>query len=144
MFGKTIATLAVAGGLMVSACGGETVYVTVEPTTTTTETPTTTARPRPPASTPAPSVYDPEAYDEAIWSQANDFWWGFTREQLLNMGLVICQQFDQGRTIDQVAIDLTEIINRNGAQNLADGVASMTAAALLYLCPEHAWWLETI
>lgn len=149
MIRRTLTAVAVAGGLLVGACGGETVYVTVEPTTTTTDAPvrTTTTQPastRPPAIVDVPAVYDPSGYDTSIWAGARDFWWQFSTEELLNMGLIICQQFDQGRTIEQVAMDLVEILISNGLENMSDGVAAMTASALMYLCPEHEWWLDTI
>ena len=149
MIRRTLTAVAVAGGLLVGACGGETVYITVDPTTATTDAPvrkttTTTAKPRPPASVDVPAVYDPQGYDTAIWADANEFWWEFTTEQLLNMGLVICQEFDSGNTLDGVTAELIDILMRNNLLGYSASVGVMVGAALVYLCPEHSWWLDTI
>ena len=148
---KKLAIATLTGALFLTACGSETVYVTVEPSTTTTPKTTTTVSTRPPASfnPPAgyqevPNDYDPEAYDTAIWADANEFWWEFTKEQLLNMGLVICQEFDAGSTLDQVTAELVDILTRNNLLAYSGAVGTMVGAALVYLCPEHSWWLETI
>jgi hypothetical protein len=138
------------------ACGGDTVYVIQEPsttapktTTTASKTTTTVSEARPPANIPSGGGgyrggYDPDMYDTAIWSEANDFWWLFTTEQLLQMGLIICEEFDRGQTLDQVTMSLVEILIDTGTADLMKGTATMTAAALMFLCPEHEWWLQTI
>lgn len=149
MIRRTVTAAVVAGGLLLGACGGETVYVTVEPTTTTTARTTTTAPPetRPPASFDSPSYnsgYDPNAYDAAIWSEAHDFWWAFSTEELLSMGLIICEEFDRGQTLNQVTEDLVGILIRTGTADLMEGTAAMVVSALTFLCPEHQWWLNTL
>lgn len=145
-----IATLAIAtlsGALLLTACGSKTVYVTVEPSTTTTPKTTTTTEARvsrPPVSVLSRPSYDPDGYDEMLWSEANEFWWQFTQEELLNMGLVICQQFDMGRTLDQVTSQLIDILIANGIPEYSLAIGTMMGSALIYLCPEHEWWLDTI
>lgn len=146
---KKLLTATAIGALLLTACGGDTVYVTVEPTTTTVARTTTTQPPdtRPSASFDTPSYdnsYDPEAYDTAIWSEANDFWWLFTTEQLLNMGLVICEEFDRGQTLDQVTESLVDVLIDTGTADLMEGTATMVVSALTFLCPEHSWWLGTL
>lgn len=156
---KTKAVIALTAATFLVSCGGtEVVYVSetvpaADLQTTTVARTTTTKAPaetRPPASFDTPATnnyasgYDPEAYDTAIWSEANDFWWAFSTEELLNMGLTICQEFDRGQTIEQVAASLVLILMRNNLQYMSSAVATMTAAALIYLCPEHEWWLSTL
>jgi len=136
----------------ISACGGDTVYVIQEPTTTVPKSTTTVteapAETRPPVSLPSGgghnSSYDPDAYDDAIWSEANDFWWLFSTEQLLQMGLIICEEFDRGQTLDQVTASMVEILINTGTADLMEGTAVMMASALFHLCPEHSWWVSTI
>jgi hypothetical protein len=121
----------------------ESIVAEVEETTTTTKAPT----PRPPSSTfpeSTSSVYDPDSYDTAIWSQARDFWWMFTTEELLNMGLLICEELDAGSSLESVSQQLVDIMINTNTAYLAQGLAAMTAAALMYLCPEHQWQIDAI
>lgn len=136
-----------------AACGTDVVYMT--PTTTeapeqetTTEVPTTTrpkqTRPTVTYSNSPDGDYDPEGYDTAIWSVAPDFWNAFSTEKLLEMGLVVCQEFDNGKTLNEVNdIILSALIDTNTLSAM-DGFAAMMTAALMFLCPEHEWWLDTI
>lgn len=140
---------------ILTACG-DTVYVVsdtsntdesiaaeIDETTTTTKAPT----PRPSSSTfpdSTSSIYDPASYDSAIWTQARDFWWMFTTEELLNMGLLICEELDAGSSLESVSQQLVDIMINTNTAYLAQGLAAMTAAALMYLCPEHQWQIDAI
>jgi hypothetical protein len=145
--------VAVIALVTLAACGGDTVYVVQEPTTTAKKTTTTIqeapAETRPPANIPSGNSgyrggYDPETYDAAIWSEANDFWWLFSTEELLQMGLIVCEEFDRGQSLNQVNESLIEILINTGTVDLMKGTATMVAAALMFLCPEHEWWLNTL
>lgn len=136
-----------------AACGTDVVYMT--PTTTeateqetTTKAPTTTkpkeTRPTVTFSSGPTGDYDPEGYDTAIWSVAPDFWNAFSTEKLLEMGLVVCQEFDSGKTLDDVTDIIMSALIESNALNTMEGFAAMTTAALMFLCPEHEWWLDTI
>ena len=140
---------------LLASCGGETVYVVTETTkpaqeevTETTVQRTTTTKPaetRPPASAPAPSgSYSPALYDDFLWESVNEFWWLFTEDQLLQMGLLVCQEFDRGQTLDQVTESLIGVMSNTSTLYLSEGMAAVTAGALTFLCPEHGWWLDTI
>lgn len=149
MIRKTAIAAVAVCGLAITACGGDTVYVVAEPTTTLpAKTTTTTVKPtdtRPPSQPQAVSdVYDPEAYDAFLWEQVNDFWWLYSKDQLLQMGLLICEEFDSGATLDQVNSELMAIMENTDTLYLMNGVAAMSAAAVTFLCPEHSWWLETL
>ena len=149
---KALATIGVASVLTLTACGGDTVYVTVtEPPTTTIKKITTTLATTPPLATRPPSntpsgvgTYDPDLYDNFLWSSVNDFWWLFTTDQLLQMGLLVCEEFDRGSTIDEVTYALIEVMSDTNTIYLSEGMAGVVAGALTFLCPEHGWWLETI
>ena len=139
--------------ITLTACAGDTVYVVQEPTTTTPKTTTTIqetpTETRPPANIPSGNSgyrggYDPDMYDNALYSEANDFWWLFTTDQLLQMGLIICEEFDRGQTLNQVNQELIKILIDTGTIDLTKGTATMVAAALMFLCPEHEWWLNTL
>lgn len=139
--------------IALSACGTEVVYVTsteapVEEITETTVKRTTTTQPkatRPPSNVPSSSsIYDPEGYDAFLWESVNDFWWLFTTEDLLQMGLLVCESFDAGATLDEVTLELINAMANTNTVHLAEGMAAVTAGALTYLCPEHGWWLSTI
>lgn len=137
---------------LLAACGTEVVYVT--PTTveqaeeeTSTQAPTTTkpkvTRPTVTFSSGSTGSYDPEGYDTAIWSVAPDFWNAFSTEKLLEMGLVVCQEFDNGKTLDEVNDTILSALIETNTLSAMDGFAAMTTAALMFLCPEHEWWLDT-
>ena len=141
------------------ACGGtETVYIVTEPTDvvsdstpeTTEAVAKTTSAPsqasRPPASTgqASSSIYDPEGYDTFLWESVNDFWWLFTTEELLTMGLLVCEEFDRGQTLDQVTASLIDVMMNTNTEYLMEGLAAVTAGAVTFLCSEHSWWMDTI
>lgn len=136
-----------------AACGSEVIYMT--PTTTevseqetTTEAPTTTKpkQTRPTVTySPGPTGgYDPEGYDTALFTQARDFWTVFSTEELLEAGLMVCQELDNGATIDEVTETIVSALIQSNALDAMEGFAAMTAAALMFLCPEHEWWLDTL
>jgi len=147
---KTLIATTLVGALALTACGKETVYVVAEPTTTTAPKTTTTVTSRPPSYVPepgyqeVPNTYDPDAYDTFLWEQVNDFWWLFTRDQLLQMGLIVCEEFDRGQNLDQVSETLVQIMLDTNTPYFMDGLAAVTGAALTFLCPEHSWQLEAI
>lgn len=141
------------------ACGGtETVYIVTDPTDvvsdstpeTTEAVAKTTSAPsqasRPPASTgqASSSIYDPEGYDTFLWESVNDFWWLFTTEELLTMGLLVCEEFDRGQTLDQVTASLIDVMMSTNTEYLMEGLAAVTAGAVTFLCSEHSWWMDTI
>jgi hypothetical protein len=145
---------------LATACGGtEVIYVTetteasttsTKPKTTTTLATTPPLATRPPAFVPedgyqeVPNYYDPDGYDTFIWTSVRDFWWLFTTDELLQMGLLVCEEFDRGSTLDEVSFALAGVMMDTNTAYLAEGLAAVTAGALTFLCPEHGWWLETI
>lgn len=152
---KSLIAVTLAGVIGLTACGKETVYIVTEATEApaeeapdTTAKRTTTTKPaetRPPASVPDPvSVYDPEGYDTFLWESVNDFWWLFTTEELLTMGLLVCEEFDRGSTLDEVSEQLVNVMANTNTAYLAEGMAAVTAGAVTFLCPEHYWWMNTI
>jgi hypothetical protein len=149
MIRRTALTVMAVCATAMTACGGDTVYVVAEPTTTSTAVENTTTQPagtRPPADTPSVSAgkYDPEAYDTFLWNSVNDFWWLFTQDQLLQMGLIVCEEFDSGATLDQVTEQLLNAMADTNTMYLMEGLAAVTASAVTFLCPEHSWVLESI
>lgn len=145
-----------AGTLFFSSCGGtEVVYVTetLAPETSETKTSTTlkplqTTPPlatRPPSDTPTYNGgYNPEFYDDFLWESVNDFWWLFTKDQLLQMGLLVCEEFDRGSSLDDVTYSLLDIMSDTNTMFLMEGLSAVVAGAVVFLCPEHEWWLDTI
>jgi len=59
------------------------------------------------------------------------------------MGLLVCEEFDRGATMDEVTWALTQIV-QDTTPAFMDGLAAVTAGALVFLCPEHQHWLDTI
>jgi len=152
---KLLATTALAAIMGISACGGETVYVVAETQApAATQKATTTTKPlqttpplatRPPSNTPNYSGgYNPELYDNFLWESVNDFWWLFTKDQLLQMGLLVCEEFDRGSTLDDVTYSLLDIMSDTNTMFLMEGLSAVVAGAVVFLCPEHQWWLDTI
>jgi len=153
---KSIIIGITAGALLLSSCGGtEVVYVTetLAPETSAAKTTTTvkvlqTTPPlatRPPSNVPSYNGgYSPELYDSFLWEAVNDFWWLFTTDQLLQMGLLVCEEFDRGSTLDDVTYSLLDIMSDTDTLFLMEGLAGVVAGAVTFLCPEHGWWLDTI
>jgi hypothetical protein len=140
---------------VLASCGGETVYVVAETQApATTEKVTTTTKPlqttpplatRPPSNVPTYNGgYSPESYDNFLWESVNDFWWLFTTDQLLQMGLLVCEEFDRGSTLEDVNYSLLNIMSDTNTLYLMEGLAAVVAGAVVFLCPEHEWWLSTI
>lgn len=146
--------IAICVALVALAGCSKTVYVsdtTTKQTTTTTEVEVTTEAPaetRPDADYSSSNnytpTYDPAGYDTFIYDSAYSFWAAFSTEDLLQMGLVVCDTFDSGATLDDVTSVLIASMTRTGTLYAMEGVAAMTAGALTFLCPEHSWWLETL
>lgn len=142
----------------VSSCG-DTVYVvndtvpeeessdTSKPEKAETTTTVKTKTSRPPASTKAPSPslsYDPDGYDSFIWEEANEFWWLYTTDDLLTMGLLVCDELDRGSSLDSVTEQIVNAMINTNTSYLMEGMAAMTVAAINFLCPEHSSKLSTL
>jgi hypothetical protein len=82
-------------------------------------------------------------YDDFLWESVTDFWWLFTTDQLLQMGLLVCEEFDRGSSINDVTAALTRVV-QDTTPAFMEGLAAVTAGALVFLCPEHRHWLDTI
>jgi hypothetical protein len=151
--------LFLSGLLIFASCGGtEVIYVTetskvenaVSSRASTTLATTPPLATRPPAYVPeqgyqeVPNYYDPDAYDNFLWENVNSFWWLFSQDELLQMGLLVCEEFDRGSTLDQVTMALIGVMSDTNTIYLMEGLAAVTAASLTFLCPEHGWWLDTI
>jgi len=138
--------------VLLGSCGGtEVVYVKetvpaeeVQSTTTTPRKTSTPAATRPPSNVPDYSGgYDPDLYDGFLWESVNDFWWLFTTDQLLQMGLLVCEEFDRGSSMDDVTASLMNVV-QDTSPAFMEGLAAVAAGALVFLCPEHKHWLNTI
>ena len=140
-----------------AACGGKTVYVVdslpevpgVEETDApeTTKAPKATPAPtRPPSSQPPVTTgsYDEDAFFYAVESNAPSIYAFMANSDILDMGLIICETLDTGASIQEVSAMLVRVMANTGTTSYASDVAGVTAAALLYLCPEHKWWLDTL
>lgn len=149
------ATLALTIGL--SACGERIVYVesTVPPTEppvettiapTTTVAPTTTTEPetRPTIVEPAANpqqFYDPEGYLDWLYVEAPDLYWGLNDEDLINIGLIVCQMWDEGYTLMESSETLIDAMINTGTTQYAGESGVAMAAAAYFLCPEYTDWL---
>ena len=157
---KTIITATLAA-LTLSACGERIVYVesTVPPTdppttteapveTTTTVPPTTTTEPqtRPTVMSNEPAnpnnIYDPQGYLDWMALQAADLWWVLGDDPLLEAGLVICEMFDSGMSLREVADTVVAAMINTGTGIYAEDLGVAIAAASVFLCPEYRDWVQ--
>ena len=145
--------LIIAGFAVLASCGGKTVYVVdslpevpAESVPETKAPKTTPAPTRPPASYSSDTSggYDEDAFFFEVRMEAPVMWSLLPRTEILNMGLVICETFDSGATITEVSEMLVASMMSTGTASFASDVATVTGASLLYLCPEHSWWLNTL
>ena len=147
--------------LTLTACGERIVYVesTVPPTdppmtteapveTTTTVPPTTTTEPqtRPTVLSNEPAnpndIYDPQGYLDWMALEAPDLWWSLDDEPLLEVGLIICEMFDGGMSLLEVAETLVQSMINTGTGYYAEDLGVAIAAASVFLCPEYRDWVE--
>lgn len=145
--------LIIAGLAVLASCGGRTVYVVdslpevPEESVPETKAPKTTPAPtRPPASYSSDTSggYDEDAFFDEVRREAPVMYSLLPDSDILNMGLVICETFDSGATITEVSEMLVSSMMSTGTASYASDVATVTGASLLYLCPEHSWWLNTL
>lgn len=151
---KSILATAVVGTLALTACGKETVYVTQTEAPTTeapvTLPPVTSTAPaptRPPASydnTQTNGQYDQAGFMSAVQVGAPTVYILMPDADILNMGLLICETFDSGATLDEVTQMMVSAMMDSGSMGFMEELAAVQASAMLYLCPEHAWWLDTL
>lgn len=144
---------ALVGLVVLTACGSKTVYIT--DTTPATEAPvetTTTVAPAPAPTRPQAS-YNPEpssgGYDEAgffgaVIVNAPTVYSILPDSDILNIGLIICEQFDAGMTLTQVTDLVLNAMAGSGTLGYMDEIAAIEGAAIVFLCPEYAFWLDTI
>lgn len=145
---KKLATIT--GAVLLTACGGKTVYVT-QTEAPTTVAPTTTSAPaptRPPSSYDNTQTqtgqYDQAGFMSAVQAGAPTVYILMPDADILNMGLLICETFDSGATLDEVTQMMVSAMMDSGSMGFMEEIAAVQASAMLYLCPEHAWWLDTI
>lgn len=157
---KIIVT-AVIASLGLTACGERIVYVesTVPPTDppTTTEAPVETTTTVPPTTTTEPqmrptvvsnepanpnNIYDPQGYLDWMAIQAPDLWWALDDGPLLDVGLIICDMFDQGMGLEEVANTVVGAMINTGTSIYSEDLGVAIAAASVFLCPEYRYWLE--
>jgi len=126
------------GALALTACGGtKTVYVanTDAPDTTTKVVKTTDA----PIATPAPSLSDEDLFLLGVYSSNTNPVY-VDDETLIETGYATCLAFDGGATLEEVAV--IAVTQAGGDDRILELLASITASAVYYLCPQHAWMFE--
>lgn len=150
---RSLLTLGLVSIIGVTACGGDTVYVTAtSPDTeapaveTTVKVVTAPSPTRPPSSyTGAPtSGYDESAFFAGVIANAPTIYAVMPNADILDMGLLICEQFDLGLTLDEVTEMVVTSMANSGTMSFASEIAAVQASAMLFLCPEYAFWLDTI
>ena len=122
---KTITAIAL-GASLISACGQKEVIREVLVTTPTTEAPQ------------APEANKYDSYLEALYNNsAQARTW--SEGDLLELGTLVCQTFDNGGTLDQVIT----IFSNNSEGTYDDELYSaVIAGSVTFLCPEWASYVQ--
>lgn len=153
---KTIIATTLAA-LTLTACGKEIVYVEAEPTPTTqtpttTATPTTTTQPAPPETRPtlppepqepAMNGYQPDTFLDYTKNNTPYWYYSYTDENLLNLGLSLCEWLDAGTSIDRVLIE-TMYMAEDIDPALNNDVGIFIRGIVRYICPEHYGQIEAL
>ena len=148
--------LATAISLSFISCGGkEIVYVDsadtvpVEESAQTTAAPTTTQPPAtrptlpPPDEEPAMNGYQPDVYLDIVRKHIPYWYYNYSDENLLNLGIVICDEIDAGTPIDRLLIEvMTMALDIDPELN--ENVGLFMRYVVRYICPENFWQIEAL
>jgi hypothetical protein len=88
------------------------------------------------------NIYDPQGYLDWMALEAPDLWWALDDGPLLDVGLIICDMFDGGMSLREVAETTVSAMMSSGTGNYAEDLGVAIAAASVFLCPEYRDWLE--
>ena len=150
----------VATALLASACGGGMVSnhvsdadevvefstTTTEATTTTTEATTTTVAVRPTVPSyqePPMNGYQPDVFIEFMVDWAIDWYFSYADDDLIEIGLLVCQSLDAGERIEAVLWNILEVATELN-EGMADTTGYFMRGTVRYLCPEHYRLIEQI
>lgn len=134
--------------LFLAACGGEkVVYVesitTEPPVVETTSAPTTTQAPPatrptlpPDEGEPPMNGYQEDVYLDYIKDVAPFWYYNYTDQNLINLGVAICEELDAGAQIDRLLIEVM-IMAADVDEQLNDTVGLWMRGVVRYVCPEH-------
>jgi PBP1b-binding outer membrane lipoprotein LpoB len=118
-----------ASALILSACGKETIVKEVLVTTPPVEV----------TEAPETDVNKFDAYLELLYSnsaQARNW----DEADLLELGTIVCETFDDGGTLDQV---LTVFSNNSTGKYDDELYSAVVAGAVMFLCPEWADYVQS-
>lgn len=152
--------ISITAAIALSACGGSdspsllesTPATTAAPeTTTTVEVTTTTAAPAPPETRPTVPVvtepplrgYQPDVFLDMLRSDVSYFYYSYADDNLVDMGLLLCQELDNGASIDRLLIDFT-IMASDQDYELGNHTGLYMRYVVRYLCPEHYGQIEAL
>lgn len=133
----------------VSADSAETTEVvqetTTTSTTTTTEAPTPSTRPTlpPEPEEPAMNGYQPDVYIDILRDNVPYWYYNYSDENLVNIGIAVCEELDAGVSVDRQLITLynTAVDVDYG---LGDDVGFVMRYIVRYICPEHYGQIEAL
>jgi len=146
--------------LFLAACGGERiVYVeatTTQPPvaeepvettaapTTTTEAPTPETRPTlAPYEEPPMNGYQPDVYLDMVRSDTPLWYYSYTDDVLINLGVGICDSLDQGIAIDRLLVEVMLMV-ADVDPALNDSIGLYMRYVVRYVCPEHFGQIEAL
>jgi hypothetical protein len=157
---KTIIVTTIAA-LTLTACGKEIVYVNTEDTApaeqpaeepaettiapTTTQAPTPETRPTlpPEPEEPAMNGYQPDVYLQYTKDNTPYWYYSYTDENLINLGISLCEWLDEGTTIDRILLE-TMYMAEDIDPALNDDVGIFIRGVVRYICPEHYGQIEAL
>jgi hypothetical protein len=126
---KSRAILASAVGILILAgCGTKTIVV--ERPAETTEAPEIT-------SAPSSSIGE-QAYINTISDEYPGIMKSMGKKWVLDFGYLVCEQIDNGMTFNE----LLQMTIETGTD--ATQIGFLTGAAIVTLCPENKWFIETL
>lgn len=121
------------------------VETTTTSTTTTTEAPTPSTRPTlpPEPEEPAMNGYQPDVYIDILRDNVPYWYYNYSDENLINIGIAVCEELDAGVPVDRQLMDLY-VTAIDVDYDLGDDVGFVMRYIVRYICPEHFDQIEAL
>ena len=113
-----------------SACGTKTIVVEKSPDTT--QEPVATNAPQ------SSGTLGEDAYIESVAGEYPEVMQAMGKKWVIEFGYIVCDSIDDGLTFD----DLLAATLKTGADS--GQIGFMTGAAIMTLCPENKWFIDSL
>ena len=121
----------------------EPVETTAAPTTTQAPTPATRPTLPPPEEEPPMNGYQRNVYLDMVKKDTPYWYYSYTDENLVGLGIALCDELDAGQTVDRLLVE-TMIMAEDIDPDLNDDIGLFMRYVVRYICPEHYVQIEAM